>query len=423
MIRRHATAVVCAVLLFAGVAHAGPTAEQKCQAAKWKEQAKVEACLKKNTAKLVGGASDASAKCWAKFQAGLVKADGKAAAAGTACRYVDNGDGTVSDLNTGLLWEQKTNADGVANLGDAHDADNVYSLSASGTALDGTAYTAFLAALNSGASADGAAGTAITGCFAGHCDWRLPSIVELQAIVDPAMCAASSCLDAAFGPRPAYVYYWSATSVGADPTTAWDIKFSGSGALFTWAKINDNWVRAVRGGLSSAPPAGSVATPTSAPTAVPTATPTGGATAVPTPTPQCATAIDCPATGNECVVATCNANVCGTQNLGNAHVLSTGQTTGDCQQLVCNGAGGVVSIDAASDLPTSSTVCLIAPACSGPAPLHPTFTALPAGTDCSADNEPPNHICGSGLSEGVCVECNNNADCGGGQTCQFNMCF
>src|SRR5579862_1836029 len=210
------------LMLLVEQASAAPT--QKCQEAKLKAQGKLELCLKKNSAKVLGGKADASTDCQTKFQAALGKAENIAVAAGTtACRYVDNGDGTVSDLNTGLQWEKKDNMDGTNNYADPHDAENLYTWSTGDNAGDGTLYTDFLAKLNNGASADGGASTPITGCFAGHCDWRLPSIVELQGIVDAmqGVCGGGSgaCIDPAFGPtRP--VLYWSSTSL-ADPRIAW----------------------------------------------------------------------------------------------------------------------------------------------------------------------------------------------------------
>ena len=76
---------------------------------------------------------------------------------GTA-RYVDNGDGTVTDHYTGLQWEKKDGAGGGANLANPHDVDNRYTWSGSGTAADGTAYTDFLSQLNTCTSPDGVRG-------------------------------------------------------------------------------------------------------------------------------------------------------------------------------------------------------------------------------------------------------------------------
>jgi hypothetical protein len=152
-------------------------------------------------------------------------------------RYLDNGDGTVTDLNSGLQWEKKDNSDGIEHDADPHDADNRYTWSASGTAADGTAYTDFLSKLN-------------TGCFAGHCDWRLPSLVELQGILDvtQGFCGGGSgaCIDPAFGPTQAFTY-WS-TETTFPHSDALGMDFSDN-ALTDNVKTNSYYVRAVRGGL------------------------------------------------------------------------------------------------------------------------------------------------------------------------------
>ena len=84
---------------------------------------------------------------------------------GPVARFVACADGvTVEDNVTGLLWERKT------TTGDVHDVTNIYTWSSTGTAADGPLYTVFLAGLN-GAS------------FAGHTNWRLPIISELQSIL------------------------------------------------------------------------------------------------------------------------------------------------------------------------------------------------------------------------------------------------
>ena len=74
----------------------------------------------------------------------------------TAGRFQDNTDGTVTDLCTGLMWTQ-----------DIVDADN------SGV-RDVDDQVNWCAALNACESLN----------FAGHTDWRLPSIRELESIVD-----------------------------------------------------------------------------------------------------------------------------------------------------------------------------------------------------------------------------------------------
>ena len=82
--------------------------------------------------------------------------------------FRDNGDGTVTDDSTGLMWEKKTRPPRGADS-DVHNVTYAYSWSRSGdpsevtgTEPDGTAFTLFLRTLNEGR-------------FAGHSDWRLPT--------------------------------------------------------------------------------------------------------------------------------------------------------------------------------------------------------------------------------------------------------
>jgi len=149
-------------------------------------------------------------------------------------RFIDNGDGTVSDTSTGLMWEQTTDDSTI------RDKDNLYTWSTgSPYNPDGTASFTFLATLNSPPA------------FAGYGDWRLPTITELQTIVDLTQgnCGGGSgpCIDqTVFGPTQAN-YYWSATTSAGFPNSAWDVYFNlGVGGLGTKTSSGD--VRAVRSG-------------------------------------------------------------------------------------------------------------------------------------------------------------------------------
>ena len=187
------------------------------------------------------------------------------AGAAQAQRYVDNGDGTVSDLTTGLMWEKKTGSlDPTTRTSNVHDVNNTWTWSASGTKPDGTAFVVFLATLNHGVSSDGAT---TTNCFANHCDWRLPTMYELLGILDKTLpyCTLQipeqACIPLIFGPTQGKIGYWSATTrtpvvggnfVDGTPDSAWEVNFSGFSLLSAQptpvVKDGKLFVRAVRGG-------------------------------------------------------------------------------------------------------------------------------------------------------------------------------
>jgi Protein of unknown function (DUF1566) len=151
--------------------------------------------------------------------------------AGAALNYKDNGNGTITDNNTKLMWEKKSND------GTIHDKDNYYTWD--------DAFAVHIVGLN-----------AVH--FAGHTDWRLPNVKELQSILNyenalPAVssafntgCVASSTV--LTGSCTQGFFYFSSTSHAFLPGNAWGVFFS-EGYAGTAPKNVIFHVRAVRGGL------------------------------------------------------------------------------------------------------------------------------------------------------------------------------
>jgi len=110
----------------------------------------------------------------------------------TGHRYINNNDGTISDLDTGLMWSQVPAS--ARNWNDAL-------LYAEGLSLGGFS------------------------------DWRLPNVKELQSLQDiPRATAAASttapCLNRLLFPSAIATAYWSSTSVkSGTPTQAWLVDF------------------------------------------------------------------------------------------------------------------------------------------------------------------------------------------------------
>lgn len=144
---------------------------------------------------------------------------------GAPRRYQDLGL-TILDLDTGLEWEKK--CWGCAG----NHGPNGYDWNSQ--------IWTWLAAVN---AENGGAG------FAGHNDWRIPNINELQTLADYGAYAPAT--DAAFNYFPdnftGQSFYWSSTSFTADSSKAWTVNFL-DGSVSVYVKSVGLYVRAVRGG-------------------------------------------------------------------------------------------------------------------------------------------------------------------------------
>ena len=167
------------------------------------------------------------------------------AAPGGKNRFVDNGNGTITDKQTGLMWEKKDAADGVEHLSNPHDVDNGYTWTATpGDVLypDGTLFTDFLIRLNSSTDDPSMVG------FAGYTDWRIPNIVELQTMIFEAYpsCSVDPCIiDPAFDPTSVAKPYYSSTSRSLALDLVWHV-FFGNGFVVDGPTHLKHHVRAVR---------------------------------------------------------------------------------------------------------------------------------------------------------------------------------
>jgi hypothetical protein len=154
--------------------------------------------------------------------------------AGLSHPYTDNGDGTITDEATGLVWEK------LSSDGSIHDQNQSY--------VWDDAFAVKVASLNAMA-------------FGGHTDWRLPNVNELQSIVsygviDPSVLPAfnTSCISGCTALTCSCTSgaYWSSTTYVGDHTFAWSVSFF-DGLLSASGKIlNALRVRAVRGGVPAA---------------------------------------------------------------------------------------------------------------------------------------------------------------------------
>ncbi len=125
------------------------------------------------------------------------------------------GNGTVMDHSTKLMWQKDTARD---DIGDYEPM----------TWIEALEYCENLS-------------------LGGYEDWRLPTVKELRSLVDYEK--YNPAVNTAFFPNTPLGKYWSATTNVNDPITAWGISFT-SGDVVRSDKSTLYYVRAVRGGQS-----------------------------------------------------------------------------------------------------------------------------------------------------------------------------
>ncbi|MDD2856666.1 MAG: DUF1566 domain-containing protein, partial [Desulfuromonadaceae bacterium] len=130
-------------------------------------------------------------------------------------RFTDNGNGTVDDNLTGLVWSKNANPAGTTKSWQG--------------ALD------YIKTLNSSS-------------YMGYNDWRLPNVTELESLID-----AEKYNPALPGGHPfsgvQSFNYWSSTSYASNSTYAWYV-YMYNGYVFNYYKSNSFYVWPVRSGQS-----------------------------------------------------------------------------------------------------------------------------------------------------------------------------
>jgi len=166
-------------------------------------------------------------------------------------RFVDNGDGTICDAQTGLMWEKKQETDpsGIFYPG---NVDNTYQWSENDglNAKNGSLFTFFLTWLN-GETANyvgpTGSGEYVSYQLDGYSDWRLPTLSELKTLIPP--CSSRPCdfIYPIFGPTAAGEYWTSTAVLNFEDTSVIGVSFA-DGKAHPHSKTDALNARAVRGG-------------------------------------------------------------------------------------------------------------------------------------------------------------------------------
>jgi subtilase family serine protease len=143
-------------------------------------------------------------------------------------RFTDNGDGTVTDNLTGLMWLRDANCMSTKYPSYSYDGNVTWE-----QALD------FVKGINNGTYSD---------CSAGYYDWRLPNRKELMSLVDRSRFAPAL---SAYPFVNVENHYFSSTSSAKHTKLPWHVKMR-DGYMNVWHDY-DMYVWPVSGGLVGAP--------------------------------------------------------------------------------------------------------------------------------------------------------------------------
>jgi hypothetical protein len=126
---------------------------------------------------------------------------------GSSNRFVDNGNGSVTDRSTGLMWQKVASSSPLKWEAALADAESL--------------------------------------SLAGYDDWRMPTAKELQSIVDYSLWGPS--INETFFPGTLSNHYWSSTTYAYGTSIAWRVYFN-LGNVGPEYKSSTSYVRAVRAG-------------------------------------------------------------------------------------------------------------------------------------------------------------------------------
>ncbi|MBF0566748.1 MAG: DUF1566 domain-containing protein, partial [Nitrospirae bacterium] len=141
----------------------------------------------------------------------------KAGMAWPGPRFTDNGDNTITDALTGLMWVKDPTQ---------------------GAPSCGNTWTQWAAALDYINCIDHAP-------YLGHSDWRMPNIVELQSLAGAGTASPEAWLNTQ-GFTNVYGWYWSSTTLASNNQMVWDV-YMYDGIVSTDSKLSNNYIWPVRG--------------------------------------------------------------------------------------------------------------------------------------------------------------------------------